>query len=160
MIRRAPHNINRCSITSLRACMVSCFRQSGSAPSLENPFHWLKLLNFHSMSSINFPISALWILRIWQKALNSFEKRLVKLHEKLGPGCDIHIRHKTHWHLSCAHKNHTTNLKQNQTHSDWTKLKQKMYEGISKLFQKYLYHISYQLYTIYYIICIMFHVHC
>ena len=32
--------MNRCSITSLCACMVSCFRQSGSAPSLENPFHW------------------------------------------------------------------------------------------------------------------------
>ena len=96
MIRRAPHNINHCSITSLRACMVSCFLQSGSAPSLENPFQ-LKLLKFHSMSSINFPTSAFWTLRTWRKALNSFEKRLVKLHEKLGPGCDVHIRHTDIW---------------------------------------------------------------
>ena len=118
----------------LCACMVSCFRQSGSAPSFRNPFHW----SYWHIIQDQFTTSALWTLRTWQKALNSFEKRLVKLHEILGPGCDVHMRHPDIWVVFIKTANQ---FEKEQKYSDRTsKFKDKMYERILKILNHF-YHV-------------------
>lgn len=103
MIRRAPHNINRCSITSLCACMVSCFRQSGSAPSLENPFA-IEAVEFSFDIIHQFPNFCPLDPENLTESLELIRETAREASRETWPW--MWCAHETHWHLSCAYKNH------------------------------------------------------
>lgn len=101
--------------------MVSCFRQSGSAPSLEKPIP-VEAIEISFDIIHQFPNFCTLDPENLTESLELIRETAREASRETWPW--MWCPHKTHWHLSCAHKNHKTNLKTNKhivTEQSWNR---------------------------------------